>query len=51
MGGIDMKTKIEKEIIEDLKSRDFKDFIEYLGIDPEDMEYLYPDIDFDDVSV
>lgn len=45
-----MNTDIEKEIIEDLKNKDFKDFANYLGVEPEDIEEYYSDIDFDDIS-
>lgn len=45
-----MNTEIEKEIIEELKNKDFRAFAEYLGVDPEDIENFYADIDFDDVS-
>lgn len=38
--------KLEKDQVEDLKQ-----FAEYLGIDFEDyLEFLHPDVDFDDYS-
>jgi hypothetical protein len=31
--------------------QDLKDFAEYLGVDYEDyLEFLHPDVDFDDIS-
>jgi hypothetical protein len=50
MGVIDMETKLEQEIKEDIKSKDYKDFLNHLGIDPEDFENIFDDIDFDDYS-
>ena len=42
----DIEDKIKREHIEDLK-----EFANYLGIDFEDyLEFLHPDVDFDDVS-
>jgi len=42
----DIEDKIKREHIEDLK-----EFATYLGIDFEDyLEFLHPDVDFDDVS-
>jgi hypothetical protein len=41
-----MEKTIKKEHIEDLQ-----DFANYLGVDFEDyIEYLHPDVDFDDYS-
>lgn len=42
----DIENKIKKEHTEDLK-----EFANYLGIDFEDyLEFLHPDVDFDDYS-
>lgn len=42
----EMETKVKKEQIEELKQ-----FADYLGVDFEDyLEYLHPDVDFDDYS-
>lgn len=47
-----MDSKLETQIVEDLKQNDLSDFARYLGIDPEDIEDLYENIlDYDDVSV
>jgi len=45
-----MTFEIEKEISEDLNQSELKEFASYLGVDPEDLEELYSDIDFDDYS-
>jgi cytidylate kinase len=42
----EVEKKVKKEQIEELKQ-----FAEYLGVDFEDyLEYLHPDVDFDDYS-
>jgi len=42
----EVEQKVKKEQIEELKQ-----FAEYLGVDFEDyLEYLHPDVDFDDYS-
>lgn len=42
----EVEEKIKREHIEELKQ-----FAEYLGVDFEDyLEYLHPDVDFDDYS-
>lgn len=42
----EVEQKVKKEHIEELKQ-----FAEYLGVDFEDyLEYLHPDVDFDDYS-
>lgn len=42
----EVEKKVKREHIEELKQ-----FAEYLGIDFEDyLEYLHPDVDFDDYS-
>ena len=45
-----MTFKLEKEISEELKQSELQEFASYLGVDPEDLEELYSDIDFDDYS-
>jgi hypothetical protein len=45
-----MTFEIEKEISENLNQSELKEFASYLGVDPEDLEELYSDIDFDDYS-
>ena len=41
-----IETTIKKEYVEDLK-----EFANYLGVDFEDyLEFLHPDVDFDDYS-
>lgn len=40
-----------EELLETEHQEDLKKFAEYLGVDFEDyLEFLHPDIDFDDVS-
>lgn len=46
----EMTFEIEKEISENLNQSELKEFASYLGVDPEDLEELYSDIDFDDYS-
>jgi len=42
----EVEKKVKREQIEELKQ-----FAEYLGVDFEDyLEYLHPDVDFDDYS-
>lgn len=42
----DIKEKLKEEQLQDLKR-----FAEYLGVDFEDyLEFLHPDVDFDDYS-
>jgi len=42
----EVEQKVKQEQIEDLKQ-----FAQYLGVDFEDyLEYLHPDVDFDDYS-
>jgi hypothetical protein len=42
----EVEKKVKREQIEDLKQ-----FADYLGVDFEDyLEYLHPDVDFDDYS-
>ena len=45
-----MAFELEKEILEDLNQSELQGFASYLGVDPEDLEELYSDIDFDDYS-
>jgi hypothetical protein len=45
-----MTFELEKEILEDLNQSELQGFASYLGVDPEDLEGLYSDIDFDDYS-
>jgi len=41
-----------KEIIYTEHHQELKEFAEYLGVDYEDyLEFLHPDVDFDDVSM
>jgi hypothetical protein len=47
---IEMTFELEKEISEELKQSGLHGFASYLGVDPEDLEELYSDIDFDDYS-
>ncbi len=45
-----MLQKIEEKIKEE-QVRDLQQFAEYLGVDFEDyLEFLHPDVDFDDYS-
>ncbi len=45
-----MLSKLEETIKED-QFRDLQQFAEYLGVDFEDyLEFLHPDVDFDDYS-
>lgn len=48
--GIEMTFEVEKEILEELSQSDLTDFSNYLGVELEDLEELYSDIDFDDYS-
>jgi hypothetical protein len=48
--GIEMDFELEKEISEELFQSDLTDFSNYLGVELEDLEELYSDIDFDDYS-
>lgn len=41
---------IEKEIQEEIEKKDCKEFLQYLGIQPDDYDDLYDSIDFDDFS-
>lgn len=50
MGVIEMTDQLVQEIKDDLRQNDFKDFLNYLGIDPEDFEGINDSIDFDDYS-
>jgi hypothetical protein len=50
MEGIEMDFELEKEISEELSQSDLTDFSNYLGVELEDLEELYSDIDFDDYS-
>ena len=50
MEGIEMDFELEKEILEELSHSDLTDFSNYLGVELEDLEELYSDIDFDDYS-
>ena len=45
-----MTFELEKEILEELTQSGLHEFASYLGMDPEDLEELYSDIDFDDYS-
>jgi len=45
-----MTFELEREISKDLKQSKLQEFASYLGIDLEDLEELYSDIDFDDYS-
>lgn len=45
-----MTFDLENEILEELKQSDLTDFASYLGVETEDLEDLYSDIDFDDYS-
>ena len=45
-----MTFELEKEILEELNQSKLQEFANYLGVDPEDLEELYCDIDFDDYS-
>jgi hypothetical protein len=45
-----MTFELEKEILEELNQSKLQEFASYLGVDPEDLEELYCDIDFDDYS-
>lgn len=45
-----MDIELEQEIKEDIKSKDYKEFLKHLGIDSEDFEDIFEDIDFDDYS-
>ena len=45
-----MTFELEKEILEELNQSKLQEFASYLGVDPEDLEELYSDIDFDDYS-
>jgi len=42
--------QVVQEIKDDLKSNDYKDFLNYLGVEPEDFEEFSEDIEFDDYS-
>lgn len=44
------KEDIKRQSKEDLKKEEYKDFFDYLGIDPKDFKNLYESIDFDDYS-
>lgn len=48
--GIEMTFEVEKEISEELSQSDLTEFSNYLGVELEDLEELYSDIDFDDYS-
>jgi hypothetical protein len=50
MERIEMAFELEKEISEELNQSGLQGFATYLGVDPEDLEELYSDIDFDDYS-
>ena len=50
MEGIEMEFELEKEISKNLNQSNLQGFANYLGVDPEDLEELYSDIDFDDYS-
>lgn len=40
-----------EDLLTEEKENDLRKFAEYLGVDYEDyLEYLHPDVDFDDVS-
>lgn len=45
-----MNNQLEQEILTEVKNKDLKEFASYLGIDKEDLEELYFDVDFDDYS-
>lgn len=45
-----MKKQIEKEIKEEVQKKDYQEFFQYLGINPEDFGEKYDSIDFDDYS-
>lgn len=49
-GVIEMMNQIVQEIEEDLKNNDYNDFLNYLGIEPEDFKEFNESIDFDDYS-
>jgi hypothetical protein len=50
MEGIEMTFELEKGLSEELNQSGLQGFADYLGVDPEDLEELYSDIDFDDYS-
>ena len=45
-----MTFELEKEVLEKSKQSGLQEFASYLGVDTEDLEDLYSDIDFDDYS-
>lgn len=45
-----MVTQLEQEIKEEIKGTDYKDFLNYLGINSDDFDKFNEDIDFDDYS-
>lgn len=45
-----MNKEIEKEILEEIQKNDLTDFAKYIGIDDEDIGYLYHEIEMDDYS-
>jgi len=45
-----MNNQLEQEILTEIKNKDLDEFASYLGIDTEDLEELYFDLDFDDYS-
>jgi len=40
-----------QQVVETQRREELEDFVKYLGVDYEDyLEYLHPDVDFDDYS-
>jgi hypothetical protein len=45
-----MTKELEQEILEDLQDKNLSEYASYLGIDGEDLEEFYYDVEFDDYS-